>query len=85
MSSNFVDTICMIKCYKFEVQKTGYWCNNFVIIEICIISKLNSVESQNKKIKMKFYTGGMNTPLRCGEIKVKYYCGENVYALSNKS
>ena len=64
MSSNFVDTYIVIKCYQFEIQKTGYWCNNFVIIKMCIMSKLNSVESQNKKIKMKFYTGGMNIPLR---------------------
>ena len=64
MSSNFVDTYIVIKCYQFEIQKTGHSCNNFVTIEICIISKLNSVESQNKKIKMKFYTGGMNIPLR---------------------
>ena len=54
----------MIKCYQFEVQKTGYSCNNFVTIEMCIMLKMDSVESQNKKIKMKFYTGGMNIPLR---------------------
>ena len=64
MSSNFVDTYIVIKCYQFEIQKVEYFCNNFVTIEICIMSNLNSVESQNKKIKMKFYTGGMNIPLR---------------------
>ena len=64
MSSNFVDTYIVIKCYQFEIQKVGYFCNNFVTIEMCIMLKVNSVESQNKKIKMKFYTGGMNTPLR---------------------
>lgn len=64
VSSNFVDTYIVIKCYQFEIQKTGYSCNNFVTIKICIMLKLNSVESQNKKIKMKFYTGGMNIPLR---------------------
>ena len=64
MSSNFVDTYIVIKCYQFEIQKVGYFCNNFVTIEICIMSKLNNVENQNKKIKMKFYTGEMNIPLR---------------------
>ena len=64
MSINFVDTYIVIKCYQFEVQKVGYFCNNFVTIEMYIMSKLNIVESQNKKIKMKFYTGGMNIPLR---------------------
>ena len=64
MSSNFVDTYIVIKSCRFEIQKVGYFCNNFVTIEICIMSKLNSVESQNKKIKMKFYTGDMKTPLR---------------------
>ena len=49
VSSNFVDTYIVIKCYQFEVQKVGYFCNNFVTIEVCIISKLDSVESQNKK------------------------------------
>ena len=64
MSSNFVDTHIVIKCYQFEVQKVEYFCNNFVTIEICIMSKLNNVENQNEKIKMKFYTGEMNIPLR---------------------
>ena len=41
----------MIKCYQFEVQKVGYFCNNFVTIEICIMSKLNNVENQNEKNK----------------------------------
>ena len=49
VSSNFVDTYIVIKSCRFEVQKVGYFCNNFVTIEICIMSKLNSVESQNKK------------------------------------
>ena len=49
VSSNFVDTYIVIKCYQFEIQKTGHSCNNFVTIKICIMLKLNSVESQNKK------------------------------------
>ena len=51
VSSNFVDTYIVIKCYQFEVQKVGYFCNNFVTIEMCIMLKMDSVESQNKKNK----------------------------------
>lgn len=49
-----------------------------------IAPKMDSVESQNGNIKFEYYTGIWKR--RWGEeIKVKYYCGKNVYALSNKS
>ena len=49
-----------------------------------ITPKMDSVESQNGNIKLEYYIGIWKR--RWGEeIKVKYYCGENVYALSNKS
>ena len=49
-----------------------------------ITPKMDSVESQNGNIKFEYYTGIWKRRWG-GKIKVKYYRGKNVYALSNKN
>lgn len=49
------------------------------------MSNLNSIESQNKKNKNEILYRWYEYSVEVKKIKVKYYCGKNVYALSNKS